>query len=541
MNTSFIYNNFYPSKDILDSCSIREKEQLTLLIGANLVFMVLFALFGIVLFLFKYVIIGLGGIFLLAFFATSLAFIKKGHIHKGSWVTTIAIVLLTATECFGTPFTNSNFLPYRDSCFIAVMSICNYVVSLRRKQLHSFSSLIIAIWIVSIFINYTPLFNTNPNSALMNIIICSLAIITTEVCLLLFDRFTRKVLEHAQENEHQSAKAFEKISAVINETKEGLDIGKQLSASTATATDSVEEIRNLYNFINQESVELSREALTIKDSSLQINDKADMMKQSVQNQSNAISQTSAALTQMSASLTNISNIATQQRAGMNNLITELDSQMTLLQKLVNDVTQVKVSSQKVSAFVESVNKIASQTGLLAMNASIEAAHAGKLGQGFSVIAQEIRKLSEQTTTNAQKIAETLNENEAVVNVTTDSMTSFSAYTQTTTEQIRNTISVIEEILTGISEIDAGTRDVTNAINQIVGDADTNTHLAEGVASEIIQQNSALEKISNGTEELQTKVSSLDRLLENIKNAIREIEKHATENEVVSAKISGALN
>ena len=536
-----ITERFYPTEEYFNKLSIREQEQLSLLTGSNLVFMILFGLFGIVLFIFKYFVIGAGGLFLLAFFATSLSLIKRGHIHRGAWTTTAAIMFVSAIECYGGPFAVSNYLPYRDCGFIAVMSVCNYVISLRRKQLHVFFGAGLAIWFITNIFRYRPLYIEKGQSAIMNIIICSLAIITTNICILLFDRFTRRVVERADENEKKSSKAFEKITAVINETKEGLDIGKKLSESTAKAANSVEEIGNLYSFINEETSTLSSEAVTIKDSSFQINDKADQMKKSVQSQSNAISTTSAALNQMSASLTNISSIANEQRAGMNNIVDNLDSQMKLLQNLVNDMIKVKESSAKVSTFVEAVNKISSQTGLLAMNASIEAAHAGTLGKGFSVIAQEIRKLSEQTTLNAQSISETLQENEVIVNTTSESVTSFSEYTKTTTEELRKTIRVMEEILAGVSEIDTGTRDVMNALTQIVDNSNVNTQLAEGVAGEIIQQNSALQNISNGTEQLQLKVSSLEDLLNNIRSAIAEIDSNASANEIVAAKISGALD
>ena len=541
MSLSSFNHKFFPSKEVMDSCSLREQEQLSLLIGSNLVFMILFSLFGIVLFLFNFPILGGGALFLLAFFSISLSFTKNGHIHRAAWTTTIAIAILTAVVCFGSPFKHTNFLPYRDACFISVMSVCNYVISLRRKQILGFFGFVILLWIALHTIIYPPLFADNFRSATMNLTICSLGIFTANICIILFDRFTRKVVDRATANEQKSTQAFDKLSAVINETKEGLNIGKLLSESTGNAARSVEEINDLYNFINKEAISLSAEANNIKDSSSMINTKASKMQESINNQSQSISQTSAALTQMSASLTNISNIATQQRAGMNNLVANLDSQMALLQKLVDDVKEVKVSSDKVSNFVEAVNKIASQTGLLAMNASIEAAHAGTLGKGFSVIAQEIRKLSEETTKNAQNITETLQKNVEIVNTTTNSVTSFSEYTKATTEELRKTISVIEEILTGISEIDTGTRDVTQAISRIVDESNTNTQLAEGVAGEIVQQNSALQNISTGTEQLQLKVGSLEGLLSNIRDAIAQIDSNASANEIVAAKISGALS
>ncbi len=540
MQTPSINKKFYPSKEFFRNLPIREQEQLSLLIGSNLVFMLLFAIFGITLFIFKYYIIGAGSLFLLTFFLTSLLLIKKTHIHIAAWTTTCAILLVSAIECYGAPFKVSNFLPYRDCCFICVMTVCNYVISLRRRQLFAFCWGGLFIWFAANVLIYQPLYKESPSTAAMNIIICSMGIITTNICILLYNRFTNKVISRADENEKKSSLALNKISNVIIETAEGLNIGQQLSASTAKAANSVEEIGNLYNYINSETTSLSTEAVTIKDSSFQINDKADQMKKSVQSQSEAISSTSAALNEMSASLTNISSIANDQRSGMNTLVNNLDSQMKLLHNLVSDMMKVKESSDKVSTFVEAVNKISSQTGLLAMNASIEAAHAGTLGKGFSVIAQEIRKLSEETTKNAQKITDTLEENEAIVNTTSESVLSFSEYTKTITNELRKTIRVMEEILSGVSEIDTGTRDVMNALNQIVDDANVNTRLAEGVAGEIIQQNSALQNISNGTEQLQQKVSSLEGLLSNIRDAIAEIDSNASANEAVAAKISGAL-
>lgn len=541
MKTNPLNKKFYPPQEKFDTLPIREQEQLSMLIGSNLVFMIMFTLFGSALFVFGYPVIGGGAVCLLAFFIASLVFIKQGHIHRGSWTTTIAIAMVTAVEALGAPFSQTNFLPYRESCFMVVMVICNYVVSLRRKQIHTFFAFIMILWAVINATIYRPLYSANIKAALLNIIICSLGVITANIAILLYDSFTRRVVERAAENEQKTADALGKISNVLNETKEGMNIGKELSASTDKAANNVEEIDKLYAYINTETAGLSSDAGAIRDSSAQINDKAAQMKQSVQNQNQSITQTSAALNQMSSSLTNLSSIATQQRSGMDSLVQNLDSQMKLMQQLVDDVQKVKESSDKVANFVQAVNRVASQTGLLAMNASIEAAHAGTLGKGFSVIAQEIRKLSEETSRNAQNITETLAENVEIVAVTTDSVTRFSDYTRNTTDELRNAITTMEEILAGISDIDNETKRVMESINLIVQDSDTNTRLAQGVAEEIIQQNSSLQNISDGTTKLQQKVASLENLLSNIRSAISEINSNASRNEEFASKISGALN
>ena len=78
---SAVTKKFLPPQEVFDNLQIREQEQFPLIIGSNLVFMLMFTLFG------------------------------------------IAIAVVTALECFGAPFIDSNFLPYRDSCFIVAAKI----------------------------------------------------------------------------------------------------------------------------------------------------------------------------------------------------------------------------------------------------------------------------------------------------------------------------------------------------------------------------------------------------------------------------------
>ena len=79
-----ISKKFLPPKNVFDSLPIREQEQLPLIIGSNLVFMLMFTLFGIALFIFGFPLIGGGAVFLLAFFWRVACLYKTGACSQRS-------------------------------------------------------------------------------------------------------------------------------------------------------------------------------------------------------------------------------------------------------------------------------------------------------------------------------------------------------------------------------------------------------------------------------------------------------------------------
>lgn len=198
------------------------------------------------------------------------------------------------------------------------------------------------------------------------------------------------------------------------------------------------------------------------------------------------------------------------------------------------------SSEGIISFVHAVEDIASQTGLLAMNASIEAAHAGTSGKGFAVIAQEIRKLSEETRKNASLISDVFKKNAETVQSTSNSVTEFATHIEATSNDTKSTIGAIEEILSGVTEMDIGTRDVMKAIQNIVEGTRDTTSLVEDVVNEIGAQTAGFINISEFSTSLNRYIISLDNAIKHITMSVSVVSKESKQNNELAKELENKI-
>lgn len=122
-----------------------------------------------------------------------------------------------------------------------------------------------------------------------------------------------------------------------------------------------------------------------------------------------------------------------------------------------------------------IEEISRQTNLLALNAAIEAARAGDHGRGFAVVAAEVRKLAERSQTAAAEINEL---SVSSVSVAEKAGTLL----QEMVPNIQKTAELVQEIAAASREQDAGTDQITRAIQQLDMVIQQNASAAEEGAS-----------------------------------------------------------
>ncbi len=539
-SSSHLASRFAPPQEIYSELPMQVQKRISYIIGGNIVCIVGMILFSIILCIMQQFLIGILGAVSILLFFLSIAMIKKGKVILGANFSTFGFTAVCEIMIFFLPYYDTGLMCYRNIFFLVVMAVLNMLISVSRRQLVIFYSVVLCSWILSAFGPLHPLFEHKFPSAITNMSLATLGFVVVNTIILFYNRYNHRLIEVAEAKQKEAVEALDTITKAIENTKDSLNIGHQLNNSVNEATASVKEITHLYQALIMQTDKLTDESKSVQMSGKQVTREANEMKASVSEQNASITETSAAMTQIAANLSNISNIAEKRKAGMDVILQTLDSQAKLLTILVGQVQRVKESSDKIAQFVNTVDSIASQTGLLAMNASIEAAHAGNLGKGFSVIAQEIRKLSEETTKNAGKISETLQENTLVVQETANSVNSFASYTQNSTEEIRTTITAIEEILSGIGEMNIGTSEVMKALQDIVKESRASACMVENVVNEVSAQNDSLDVIANSSIDIQMQFANLDDSLNHIKHAMNEIKKQAETNADVSAKIVSSL-
>ncbi|MCM1091490.1 MAG: methyl-accepting chemotaxis protein [Butyrivibrio sp.] len=304
--------------------------------------------------------------------------------------------------------------------------------------------------------------------------------------------FLDKLQETMRHIKNHSSSLDDSAQNILSSVSESTSNTEKVSGETQKLCEEMREIANRITNIasdmkvlNQNSKDISTEAISGKDYTTQMKARAD----------------------------HIREIAGSSKEKAQNITSTLEAD---LKSSVSDSKTVNA----IADLTGEILSIASQTNLLALNASIEAARAGEAGKGFAVVADEIRELAENSRSTANSIQQISNE-------VTASVESLAAASEKLLDY------VINEVLNDYDQFVDSSKDYLK-------DADTMEEMMTNFNNKsIFLANSAqdvdvsLNKISSFIEEQSSRTAQLSDTISGLVDNMSQIQDYTAVNDDVS--------
>lgn len=416
------------------------------------------------------------------------------------------------------PYTGVPIEGYRPFSFMLVMSTCNILIALEKKQIVAFYLGTTAGWGIAYTTIFQNHFSVDKPQTMAILMVGFLGLTVTNGVLYLLNTLSDELLENESTQMKGAQTAYSDLSKILMEARAGMSIGERILKASTQVQDALHEIEKTQHYLGSSSESLLSESDNFSVSSGTVLENVQSMKQNLDEQNSALTQTSASIAEISTNLANISGIATKRREMLIEISTAGKTQHELARKLDGAMQTVRKSSEGIQVFVHTVQDVASKTGLLAMNASIEAARAGSAGKGFAVIAQEVRLLSSETQKTAETIKTLLAENERTVLSANGMMKDFVAIIEKNAKDTLLLTESIDEILQGIAEMDVGTREVMEGAQHVVAAAHSSGTIVNSVVSQVDSQKEGFARIAKFSADLHERIVQLEQSIKEIRLA-----------------------
>jgi len=304
------------------------------------------------------------------------------------------------------------------------------------------------------------------------------------------------------------------ISGQIDQAKSDYELSKQVTSMSiviiimtiivgliVSLTLGITITRSITKPVTKIVNSLSDSSSQIGVSSTQLSAASQEIANGAQEQASSIEETTSSMEELSSMVRqNLGN--TRQASLLSEKATEASQNgFDKMSSMLSAMGNISKSTEDIRNVIDVIDDIAFQTNMLALNAAVEAARAGEAGMGFAVVADEVKNLANRSSESAKETATMIKE--TLKNVE-DGMTISKDLSEIFKDILTNSKKVLEmnrEVETASGQQDEGINQVNKAMIQF----DT-----------VVQTNaSSAEETAGAAEELQSQVTSLNQVVDNL--------------------------